>query len=99
MSQVGCPSVRRLVRLSGCPIIRQQQRRAADLLPNAVRTGDVDRQRRAPSSNRASSTGLSSKCGQCRVDSRRRRLKTDLLPSGSQRLRAINLTYRRLQLQ
>ena len=33
-----------------CPIIRPQQRRAVGLLMSAVRTGDIDRQRRARSS-------------------------------------------------
>jgi len=41
---------------SVCPIYRQQQRRAADLLLSAPRAGDIDRQQ-APA--------LSSKRGQC----------------------------------
>jgi len=51
-----------------------QQRRAAGLLLSAVRAKDIDRQRRAPGSSSAAaqgrSTALSSKCGQCHVDSR-----------------------------
>jgi len=63
-----CPSV--------CPIIRPQQRRAAGLLLSAVPTGDLDRQWQAPCTQqqrataRNRSTALSSKCGQCRVNSR-----------------------------
>ena len=65
---VGCPSVCPFV----CPIIRPQQRRAAALLLSAVRTGDIDRQRWAPYAQQQQhrSTALSSKCGQCHVDSR-----------------------------
>jgi len=46
-----CPSV--------CPIIRPQQRRAAGLLLSAVRTGNIDRQRRAlgAQQQRSQSTG------------------------------------------
>jgi len=63
------------VRLSVCPIIRPQQRRAtAGLLLSAVQAGDIARQRQAPCSNgaaaRGRSTALGSKCGQCHVDSR-----------------------------
>jgi len=51
-----------------------QQRRAAGLLLSAVRAKDIDRQRRAPGGSSAAarvrSTALSSKCGQCHVDSR-----------------------------
>ena len=51
-----------------------QQRRTAGLLLSAVRAEDIDRQRRAPGSSSAAargrSTALSSKCGQCHVDSR-----------------------------
>jgi len=38
--------VRLSFRLSVCPIIWPQQRRAAGLLLSAVRAGDIDRQRR-----------------------------------------------------
>ena len=58
------------VRLSVFSIDREQQRRAAGLLLSAVWVGDMDRQQ-APA--------LSSKCGQCHVDSRGTRLNTDLL--------------------
>jgi len=60
---VECPSV--------CTVIRSQPRRAAGLLLNAVRAADIDRQRRQPSAQqqRRRSTALSSKCGQCHVDS------------------------------
>ena len=58
------------VRPSVCPIW-PQQRRAAGLLLSAVRAGDIDRQRRSPgAAARCRSTALSSKCGQCHVDSR-----------------------------
>ena len=67
---VRCPSVRQSV----CPISRTQQSRAAGLLLSAVRAKYIDRQRRAPGSSSAAargrSTALSSKCGQCHVDSR-----------------------------
>ena len=67
---IRCPSVRQSV----CPTSRTQQRRAAGLLLSAVRAKDIDRQHRAPGSNSAAargrSTALSSKCGQCHVDSR-----------------------------
>jgi len=46
-------NVRPSVRPSVCHIDLQQQRRAAGLLPSAPRAGDIDRQRRAPSSNGA----------------------------------------------
>ena len=41
------------VRVSVCPIIGKQQRRAAGLLLRAVRAADIDRQPRAPSCNGA----------------------------------------------
>jgi len=54
---------------------------------SALRTGDIVRQRRLPAALRTScrraqqqrrrSTALSSKCGQCHVDSRDTRLNTD----------------------
>ena len=46
----------------------------------AVRTGDIDRQRRATGAQQQQrrSTSLSSKCEQCYVDSWRRKLNTDL---------------------
>jgi len=70
------------VRPSVCAIIRQEQRRAAGLLLSAVRAGDISRQRRAPmQQQRRRSTAFSSKCGQCHVDGRGRRLNTDLLQS------------------
>jgi len=49
------------VRPSVCTIDQQQQRRAAGLLLSAVQAGNIDRQQ---------VTALSSKCGQCPVDSR-----------------------------
>ena len=52
---VGCPSV--------CPVIRPQQRRTAGLLLSAMRAKGIAQQQRS------SSTALSSKCGQCHVDS------------------------------
>jgi len=65
---VRCPSVRQSV----CPISQTQQRRAAGLLLSAVRSKDIDRQRRAPGSSSAAarvrSTALSSKCGQRHVN-------------------------------
>jgi len=61
------------VRPSVCPVIRPQQRREAGLLLSAVQAGDIDRQRRAPCSNGAAARGrrsaLSSKHGECHVDS------------------------------
>jgi len=51
-----------------------QQWRAVGLLLSAVRAKDIDRQRRVLGSSNAAaqgrSTALSSKCGQCHVDSR-----------------------------
>ena len=68
---VRCPSVCPSVSLSHQSNV---QRRAAGLLLSAVRAKDIDRQRRAPGSSsagaRGRSTVLSSKCGQCHVDSR-----------------------------
>ena len=58
---------------------RSQQWRAAGLLLGAPRAGDIDQQRRAPSSNGAAARGRCSKAGQCHVYSRRRRLNTNLL--------------------
>jgi len=57
------------VRLSVCPVDRHQQLPPAGLLLSALRAGDIDRWQ-APAHN--------SKCGQRHVDSRRRRLSTDL---------------------
>jgi len=44
---------------------------AAGLPLSAVRAGDIDQQRREPGAEqqRGRSTALSSKCGQCHVDS------------------------------
>jgi len=56
---VRCPSVR----LSVCPIIRPQQRRAAGLLLSAVHAGHIDRQRRAPSSNGAAARRSAANAG------------------------------------
>jgi len=63
-----------------CPIIRPQPRRAAGLLLSAVRARDIDRQWLPPGAEqqRRRSTALSSKCELCHVDSRRRKLNTDL---------------------
>ena len=71
------------VRLSVCPIDRQQQRRAAGLLLSAPRAGYVDRLLHgAPAGCSRHDVlqvpALSSKCGQRHVDSRCRRLNTDL---------------------
>jgi len=78
---------------SVCPIDPQQQRQPAGLLLSDLPTGYIDRQLRAPSTRRApcsrrsaatapSSTALSSKRGQCHVDSRRRRLNTSIYKGG-----------------
>jgi len=56
-----------------------QPQRAAGLLLWARWAGDIDRQRRAPVAQRRHSTALSSKCEQCYVHSRRRRLNINLL--------------------
>ena len=74
------------VHLSVCPIIRPQQRRAAGLLLSAPRSGDIDR---APSSKsaaaRGSSAALSSKRGQCHVDSRVGEAEHRLVVTASER--------------
>jgi len=86
------PSVSPSTRPSVCPVDQKQQRRAGGLLLSAVRAGDIGRQLRARCGKRAAacagaqqqrrrSTALSSKCGQRHVDSRRRRLNTDLFVS------------------
>ena len=53
------------------------------MLLSAVRAEDIDRQRRAPGSSSAAargrSTALSSKCGQCHVDSRINKAELGLL--------------------
>jgi len=56
----GPVSVHLSVRLSVCPIYRPLQLRAAGLLLGAPRAGDIDRQRRAPSSNGAAAANASS---------------------------------------
>ena len=67
---VGCPSVR----LSVCPsvfsIIRPQQRRATGLLLSARAGGGYRLSAANAGRPRRCSTVLSSKCGQCHVDSR-----------------------------
>ena len=91
--QHGMPSRARVtvghlsVRLSVCPIVRQQQRWPAGLLLSVLWTEDIDRQlpasalriscRRAQQQRRRSTTALSSKCGQCHVDSRGTRLNNE----------------------
>ena len=84
---VECPSVRPSIHPSVCPIDRQQQRWPASLLLSAQRAGNIDRQLRALAprtscsqvqQQRRRSTALSSKCGQCHVDSRGTRMNTDL---------------------
>jgi len=62
----------------------QQQRWPAGLLLSALLAGDIDRQRRAPVSHAGalSSTALSSKCGQCHVDSAGTMPNTDLFGVG-----------------
>jgi len=57
------------------PIDRQQQRRSAGLLPSALWTGDWW----IPAGDLLQALALSSNCGQRLVESRRRRLNTDLL--------------------
>jgi len=52
---------------------------AAGLLLSAPRTGDIDRLLHGAPAMLRSLSALSSKCGQRHVDSRRRRLNTDLL--------------------
>jgi len=66
-NRVECPSV--------C-LSHHSTSAAAGLLLSAVLAGDIYRQRRSPGAQRRS-TALSSKCGQCHVDSWRRRLNTD----------------------
>jgi len=63
---------------------QQQQRWPAGLLLSALLAGDIDRQRRAPVSHAGalSSTALSSKCGQCHVDSAGTMPNTDLFGVG-----------------
>jgi len=51
------------VRVSVCPIIGKQQRRAAGLLLRAVRAADIDRQPRAPSSNGAAARRSAANAG------------------------------------
>jgi len=72
---------------SVCPSHRSTaQRHAAGLLLSARQAGDVDRllygaAGAGAQQQRCRSTALCSKCGQCRVDSTRRKLNTDLLIS------------------
>jgi len=47
-AEQGLYNGRTSVRLSVCPVDRQQQRRVAGLLLSAPPAGDIDRQRRAP---------------------------------------------------
>jgi len=86
-----CPSVR--------PIHRQQQRWPADLLLESLQAGNIDRQLPAPAlhtSCRRRSTALSSKCGQCPVDSGGTRLNTDSLHYNSWRLGVVVSGVRRM---
>ena len=64
-----CPSV--------CPITRQPHSAGAGLLLCARRTGDTDRLLHGAQQQLRRSTAHSSKCGQCHVVSRRRKLDTD----------------------
>ena len=59
---------------------RQQQRRAAGLVLSAA-AGAIAVAGRGAQQQRRRSTTLSSKCGQCHVDSRRTRLNADLFCS------------------
>jgi len=65
---------------SVCPIDRLQQRLAAGLLLSAPQIGDIDLLLHSEPAAGAlqHAPALSSKCGQCHVDSRWTRLNTDL---------------------
>jgi len=71
---------RKSVRLSVCPIIRPPHAAAEGLLLSARQAGDIDRLLLGAQQlqRRRSRTARSSKCGQCRADSRRRKLNADL---------------------
>ena len=71
------PTKRSGVRSSVCPTYRPLQQRAAGLLLWARRAGDSDRKWRPPDA--AAATAVSSKCEQCHVYSRRRKLDADVL--------------------
>ena len=62
------------VRLSVPSIDRRMHAAAAGLLLWARQAGDIDRQRRVAATERRSSTAISSRCEQCHVVSRRRKL-------------------------
>jgi len=68
--------VRLSVRLSVCPIIWPQQRRAAGLLLSAVRAGDIDRQRRC--SNGAAARRSAVNAGSVMLAAEMTRLNIDL---------------------
>jgi len=59
-------------------ITRPPHAAAAGLLLSARRAGDIHRLLPGPQQQRRRITVLSSKCGQCHVDSLRRKLNTDL---------------------
>jgi len=87
MKQYG---VRPSAHLSVCPICRPLQQRAVRLLLGAPRAGDIDRPRQQRRRNTVhSSTPVISKCEQCHVYSRRRRLNTDLFISLHRELQSI----------
>ena len=69
--------VRLSVRLSVCPILLRSRGvlRVCSLVLWAWRAGDIDRQQHRSTGH---STAFSGKCEQCHVNSRRRRLNTDL---------------------
>jgi len=67
------------VRLSVCPIILPQQRRAADLLLSAVWTRNIDEQRRrVPGSNGAAAWRFAAYAGSAMLAAELKRLNTDL---------------------
>ena len=85
LSRVYVTVARPSVRPSVCPIYRQQQRRPAGVLPSAPPAGtryrsivaSAQQQGRRRSTAHSSSTVISSKCEQCHVYSRRRRLNSE----------------------
>ena len=76
-ARVGRLSVCLSVCLSARPIIRPQRRHAAGLLLSAVRAGNIDRQRRAPSSNGAAARRSAANTGSVMLTADLTRLNTD----------------------
>ena len=84
-AEQGLCNGRASVRPSVCPIYQQQQRRPAGVLPSAPPAGtryrsivaSAQQQGRCRSTAHSSSTVISSKCEQCHVYSRRRRLNSE----------------------